>query len=174
MLTVDFLVQWNPSLYRPWGPAEVGGGGSLVAVWILKRFLSVFINACRLLSALSSLSQFGRGRLSLVEISFYLLSLLFGLCRLSEFTRRHCHNLAEGGCLLSWFHFTRCRYFLGYVASRNLPWQGLLLGHFFGPAKWPYIFLSKNPWSLIQSPINTANSHISKSETVESLAITPL
>ena len=39
---------------------------------------------CRL--ALLSLSQFGRGRLSLVAISFYALSLLFGPCRLSEFT----------------------------------------------------------------------------------------
>ena len=48
--------------------------------------MSVFINACRLLSALPSLSQFGRGRLSLVAISFYALSLLFGPCRLSEFT----------------------------------------------------------------------------------------
>ena len=44
-------------------------------------------------------------------------------------------NLAEGGCLLSrGFHFTRCRYFLGHVACRNLPWQGLIyfqkkLGH---------------------------------------------
>ena len=53
-------------------------------VWILKRLVSVFINACRLLSALPSLSQFGRGRLSLVAISFYALSLLFGPCRLSE------------------------------------------------------------------------------------------
>ena len=48
--------------------------------------MSVFINACRLLPALQSLSQFGRGRLSLVAISFYVLSLLFGPCRLSEFT----------------------------------------------------------------------------------------
>ena len=46
----------------------------------------MFINACRLLPALQSLSQFGRGRLSLVAISFYALSLLFGPCRLSEFT----------------------------------------------------------------------------------------
>ena len=48
--------------------------------------VSVFINACHLLSALLSLLQFGRGRLSLVAISFYALSLLFGPCRLSEFT----------------------------------------------------------------------------------------
>ena len=47
--------------------------------------MSVFINAL-LLSALPSMSQFGEGRLSLVEISFYALSLLFGLCHLSEFT----------------------------------------------------------------------------------------
>ena len=66
------------------GPA--GGGGPTSPVWILKRLVSVFINACRLLSALSSLSQFGRGRLSLVVIPLYTLSLLFGPCRLSEFT----------------------------------------------------------------------------------------
>ena len=44
------------------------------------------VGACRLLSALLSLSQFGRGRLSLVAISFYALSLRFGPCHLSEFT----------------------------------------------------------------------------------------
>ena len=60
--------------------------GPMSPVWILKRLVSVFINACRLLSALPSLSQFGRGRLSLVAISFYALSLLFGPCRLSELT----------------------------------------------------------------------------------------
>ena len=48
--------------------------------------MSVFINACRLLPALQSLSQFGRGRLSLVAILFYALLLLFGSCRLSELT----------------------------------------------------------------------------------------
>ena len=38
---------------------------------------------------------------------------------------RHCRSLAEGGCLLSRFHFTLCRYFLGHVACKwNLPWQG--------------------------------------------------
>ena len=41
---------------------------------------------CHLFSALQSLSQFGRGRLSLVAISFYALSLLFGSCHLLEFT----------------------------------------------------------------------------------------
>ena len=41
----------------------------------------------------------------------------------------HCHNLAEGGCLLSQFHFMRCCYFLGHVACRDLPWQGLSKVH---------------------------------------------
>ena len=76
-------------LSRPWQGG--GGGGGWVPrrpspVGIVKLLMSVFINACRLLSALLSLSQFGRGRLSLVMISFYALSLLFGPYRLSEFT----------------------------------------------------------------------------------------
>ena len=41
---------------------------------------------------------------------------------------RHSRNLAEGGCRLSRFHFRLCRYFLGHVACRNLPWQGLING----------------------------------------------
>ena len=49
--------------------------------------------------------------------------MLVAYCRLC----RHCRNLAEGGCLLSRFHFTRCLYFLGHVACWNLPWQGLML-----------------------------------------------
>ena len=61
-------------------------GGPMSPVQILKRLVSVFLNACHLLSALPSLSQFGRGRLSLVAISFYALSLLFRSCRLLEFT----------------------------------------------------------------------------------------
>ena len=40
------------------------GGGPMSPVRILKRLVSVFINACCLLSALPSLSQFGSGRLS--------------------------------------------------------------------------------------------------------------
>ena len=70
-------------LYHKRGPAR--GWGPMSPVWILKRLVSVFINACRLLSGLLSLSQFGRGRLSLVAISFYTLSLLFGPWHLSEF-----------------------------------------------------------------------------------------
>ena len=64
----------------------MGGGGVGGPMSPVKRLVSVFINACRLLSALPSLSQFGRGRLSLAAISFHALSLLFGPCRLSEFT----------------------------------------------------------------------------------------
>ena len=41
---------------------------------------------------------------------------------------RHCRNLAEGACRLLRFHFRPCRYFLGHVSCRNLPWQDLLLG----------------------------------------------
>ena len=73
-------------LYR--GPARRGWGGGvpISPVWILKRLVSVFINACHSLSALPSLSQFVWGRLSIVKISFYVLLLLFGPSRLSEFT----------------------------------------------------------------------------------------
>ena len=51
--------------------------------------------------------------------------MLVAYCRLCC----HCRNLAERGCLV-WFHFTRSRYFLGHVACRNLPWQGLASGFF--------------------------------------------
>ena len=62
-------------------------GDLMSPFWILKRLVLVFLNACRLLSALPfTVSQFGWGRLSLVAISFYTLSLLFGPYRLSEFT----------------------------------------------------------------------------------------
>ena len=61
-------------------------GGTMSPVWILKLLVLVFINACCLLLALPSLSQFGQGRLFLVAISFYVPPLLFRPCRLSEFT----------------------------------------------------------------------------------------
>ena len=53
--------------------------------------------------------------------------MLVAYCRLC----RHCRNLAEGGCLFSRFHFTCCCYFVGHVACRNLPWQGLKILNFF-------------------------------------------
>ena len=66
-----------------WGPAR---GGSHVARLNCKTSRVGVYKCLRLLSALPSLSQFGRARLSFVAISFYALSLLFGPCRLSEFT----------------------------------------------------------------------------------------
>ena len=78
-----------------------GGGGVHVARLNFKTS-RVVVQKClslNLLSALPSLSQFGRGRLSLVAISFYALSLLFGPCRLSEFTlagpRNSCYNFSS-------------------------------------------------------------------------------
>ena len=79
---LESLPAWSYHFFE--GPAR--GGGPMSPIWILKCLVSVFINACRLLSALPPLSQFGWGRLSLVAISFYALSLLFGPCHLSEFT----------------------------------------------------------------------------------------
>ena len=69
-------------------------------VWILKRLESVFKNACRLTYCQLCLHcRIGRGRLSLVAISFYVLSLLFGPCRLSVFTlagpRNSCYNFSS-------------------------------------------------------------------------------
>ena len=63
-----------------------GGGGGSHVTRLNFEMSHVSVNACRLLSALPSLLQFGQGRWSFVEISFYALSLLFGACRLSEFT----------------------------------------------------------------------------------------
>ena len=88
----SFPEMYNDPAFLVIQEARPGGGGPMSPVWILKRLLSVFLNACRLLSALPSLSQFGRGRLSLVAISFYALSLLFGPCRLSEFTLAGPHS----------------------------------------------------------------------------------
>ena len=67
------------------GPAGGGGGGTHIA---RLNFKTSRVGVYKCLSALSSLSlsQFGRGRLSLVAIPLYTLSLLFGPCRLSEFT----------------------------------------------------------------------------------------
>ena len=80
-------------------------GPPMLPIWTLKRLVSVFINARRLLSALPSLSQFGRGRLSLVTISFYVLSKLFGPCRLSEFTLAEPHISFSSGLTTWWQKF---------------------------------------------------------------------
>ena len=90
---ISVVVQYYPWLevllffgfgYSKMRPCQ---GGSHVARLNFKTSrVGVYINACRLLSALLSLSQLGRGRLSLVAISFYAQSPLFGPCRLSQFT----------------------------------------------------------------------------------------
>ena len=72
----------------------------------------------------------GGGPISPVWILKRLVSVFLMLvthCRLCH----HCHNLSEAGCLLSWFHFTCCCYFLGQVACRNLPLQGLSIYIYF-------------------------------------------
>ena len=78
--TVPLHIEWRPC------QGGAGGWGSHVARLNFKTSRVGVYNACRLLSALPSLLQFGRGRLLLVAISFYALSLLFRPCRLSEFT----------------------------------------------------------------------------------------
>ena len=85
-------------------PFQGGGGGPMLPVLILKRLVSVFINACRSLFALPSLSQFRRRRLSLVAISFYALSLLSGPRRLSEFTLAGPHDILLTGQLVFAFN----------------------------------------------------------------------
>ena len=81
----EYILYWTKSLPLP--ISEALPGGSHVARLNFKTArVGVYKNACRLLLALLSPSQFGRGRLSLVTISFYALLLLFGSCRLSEFT----------------------------------------------------------------------------------------
>ena len=81
--------------------------------------------------------------------------MLVAYCRLC----RHCRNLDEGGCLLSQFYFTRCRYFLGHVACRNLPWQGLTKGEF----KIMVLFHSWQDWGVTEQH----NAMVFDAETVE-------
>ena len=72
MAQVCFLNQEQNIAYKR--PCQGGGGGGpMLPVWILKRLVSVFINACRLLSALLSLLQFGRGWRVVVSCSDFIL-----------------------------------------------------------------------------------------------------
>ena len=58
----------------------------------------------------------------------------------------HCRSFVEKSCLLSQVYFMRCRYFLGHVACRNLPWQGLK------ERKWiPFTFSSSCSCSAVQN-----------------------
>ena len=75
-----------------------GVGGSHVTRLNFKTSRVGVYKCLSLIVGFAVMSQFGRGRLSLVAILFYALSLLFGPCRLSEFT------LAEPRCR-PWFEF---------------------------------------------------------------------
>ena len=55
------------------------------------------------------------------------------------------------GCLLSRFHFTRCRYFLSHVACRNLPWQGLTKEDRASERKMEH---EERPTIVVQFPTN--------------------
>ena len=64
---------------------------------------------CHQFLALMTLSEFCQERLSVVAISFYMLSLLFGSCRLSEFTlagplspesKRTCQLNSKNDCVI--------------------------------------------------------------------------
>ena len=70
----------NGELTELGGPAR--GGSHVTRLNFKTSHVGVYKCLSLLLSALPSLSQFGRGRLSLVTISFLALSLLFGPCRL--------------------------------------------------------------------------------------------
>ena len=80
------IVHWHKqlNLFATYTEALPGGGGSHVAHLNFKTSRVRVYRCLLLIVSLPSLSQFGRGRLSLIAISFYALSLLFGPCRLSE------------------------------------------------------------------------------------------
>ena len=67
-------------LTNRWGPAR---GGPVSLVWILKSFMLVFK---LLILSLDVIVRILLGMMSLLWISFYVLSLLFGPYRFSEFT----------------------------------------------------------------------------------------
>ena len=76
---------------------------------------------------------------------------------------RHCPNLAAGGCRLSPFHFRLCRYFLGHVACRNLPWQGLYaIGLYTTPEikSWPDIKFCAHAHCVLPRCCHTVNTRI--------------
>ena len=76
--------------------------------------------------------------------------MLVAYCRLCHY----CRNLAEGGCLFWRFHFTHCRYFLGHVAFRNLPWQGLsgVMQH-LGPGNYTFTVLLGDYWGSLKMTV---------------------
>ena len=97
-------ISYNSIIYEAL-PGGGGGGAHVTHLNFKTSCVSVFINVCRLLSALLTLLQFGRGRLSFVTISFYVLSILFGPCRLSEFTLAGSHISFSSGLTTWWQKF---------------------------------------------------------------------
>ena len=107
----------------------------------------MFISACCLLSALPSLLQFGRGRLFLVSISFYVLSPLFGPCRLSEFTLagpllysflrlKELFQVKNGGYVVTFFKLKMQKFWVGRVTLNGewgMEWNGTTLCYFLMP-----------------------------------------
>ena len=92
MLTTFFFFYvylYNPTVRRlealPGGGGG-GGGGSHVACLNFKMSRVGVYKCLSLIVSFAVTVVIGQGRLSLVAISFYVLSLLFGPCRLSEFT----------------------------------------------------------------------------------------
>ena len=75
---------YNPTVRRL--EALPGGGGSYVACLNFKTSRVGVYKCLSLIVSFTVTVVIGRGRLSLVAISFYALSLVFGPCRLSEFT----------------------------------------------------------------------------------------
>ena len=72
-VTLDFISKFLLSFHK------VTVGRFMLPVWILKRLVSVFINACHLLSALPSLSQFGWGRLSRHDFILHAVATLWAM-----------------------------------------------------------------------------------------------
>ena len=85
MLTVDFLVQWNPSLFPPWGPAR-GGGGSHVALNFKTSPVGVYKCLSLIVGFAITVTIWPREVVSCRDFIFHFLSLLFRPCCLSEFT----------------------------------------------------------------------------------------
>ena len=143
------------------GLAMGGGGGAwgpMLLIWILKRLVSVSLNASRRCQKLNknplSLSEFKKRGMAMrcketitvSQLTFrvsntytlpFTINTIHRGVHWSLLTRdilytnklakppffftfsqlcHHCRNLAEGSCLLTQFHFTLCRYFLGHVA----------------------------------------------------------
>ena len=81
----SYVYLYNPTVRRL-EALPGGGGGSHVACLNFKTSRVSVYKCLSLIVSFTVNVVIGQGRLSLVAISFYALSLLFGPCRLSEFT----------------------------------------------------------------------------------------